>query len=177
MREFSVEKLVMEAKRGSREAYGELVRRYSRYIFAVCMGVLGDGHDAEDVAQEVLLKGFRQIGSLKEDGKFRQWMTKMAKNECVDYIRDKVKMRETAKNQDLQKSQARPCSNMEKLKEAILLLEEHYRLPLMLYYFEGKDCMNVAECLGEEVATIRTRLTRARNQLRAILSRKEWADE
>lgn len=162
---------MIEAKRGDHSAYNELVKRYLKYIFAVCMGVLGDCHDAEDLTQDVFIKGFQELRTLKKDEQFQHWLGRIAKNLCVDHIRGNIKMRQVLEQQS--NIAADSPRDMKQLREAISELDEVYRTTLMLYYFEGRDCHYVSKVLGVETSTVRTRLSRARQHLREILSRKE----
>ena len=68
-------------------AYDALVDRYYRRVFAVCLGVLGSAHDAEDAVQEALLKGFERIGKLRTGNRFGAWVTQIARNVCIDHLR------------------------------------------------------------------------------------------
>ena len=81
--------LVERSCRGDRKAYGELVRRHSRRVFAVCLGMLRNTHDAEDVAQQALVRGFEKLGELKGRAQFGAWIGRIARNLCVDFQRRK----------------------------------------------------------------------------------------
>ena len=70
MNELSDKELVAICGRGDKQAYPALVRRYSGRVFGICLGIVGNTHDAEDLAQEALLKGLRQIDSLRDGQQF-----------------------------------------------------------------------------------------------------------
>ena len=79
--------LVMASCRGDRPAYADLVRRHHNHIFLVCLGVLGNVHDAEDVAQDAMIKGFERIRQLRDGAQFGAWIAKIARNLSVSALR------------------------------------------------------------------------------------------
>lgn len=158
--------LVEHAVGGEQAAYGELVRRYSRRVFAVCLGMLANTHNAEDVAQQALIRGFEKIRELKEPEQFGAWITRIAQNLCIDFQRRK-------KSEELDeglKNEKNPAHDRySDLHEALEKLPEEYRLPLVLYYFNGESTAKLAEVLNLSPAGVLTRLSRARAKLREIL--------
>jgi len=168
------EELVTASVGGDRAAYAELVRRHSRRVFAVCLGVLGTFEDAEDMSQEAFVKGFTRLGELREPGQFGGWVAKIARNLSVDYVRREVRGRELAA-ENYANPPARDASH-EDLHEAVAGLPEKYRLALVLYYFEGKSTESVARELDISPAGVLTRLSRARRDLRNILTKREATD-
>ncbi|MHC4529510.1 MAG: RNA polymerase sigma factor, partial [Planctomycetota bacterium] len=80
MNDLSDDILVAACRRGDKSAYAVLVRRYYRYVYAVCLGVVGNMHDAEDMAQDAMLKGFVKIDKLKRTEQFDQWVLRIARN-------------------------------------------------------------------------------------------------
>jgi RNA polymerase sigma-70 factor (ECF subfamily) len=166
--------LVAASRGGNREAYAELVRRYSKRVFAVCYGFVRGVEDAEDLAQEALLKGYRKIARLGDGAKFGSWISRIARNTCLDHLRRRPR-REIA----LVDLPERPDPRSElkpehiDLREAIGRLPEEYRVPLLSYYFNGRNTNHIAEALGISRATVHTRLSRARRELRRLLKDTE----
>lgn len=68
-------------------AYAELVERHYSKVFLVCLGVLGNVHDAEDVAQDAVIAGFEKIGQLRDGGQFGPWIARIARNLSVNFVR------------------------------------------------------------------------------------------
>ncbi len=186
------EALVAQCQRGTREAYAELVRRHSRLVFAVCLGILGNVSDSEDAAQEALIRGFTSIGGLRQGTLFSAWITRIARNHCVDLLRETARRRELlvrelgrsaagseppALFQDSSRRHNRGGDQRyDGLRSALDQLYENYRVPLMLYYFEGRSTQKVAEALGISEAGVLTRLSRARKELRKKLARMDGND-
>ena len=160
-------KLVALTRAGSREAYAVLTRRYSRRVFAICLGLLGRAHDAEDAAQEVLLRGFVQITKLRDGDQFGAWISRIARNLCVDFLRRR-KHRETVLDENAPGHGRNDVGHTD-LEDAVAQLREEYRVPLMLYYFDGHDGKGVAEILGVSTSAVHTRISRARQELRKLL--------
>ncbi len=168
MSELSDKQLAEMCRRGERQAYTALVSRYSERVFAICLGILGNVHDAEDLAQEALLKGFRQIDRLRDKERFAPWIAVIARNLCLDFLRRKKREQAALARED----RPPPVTRNEnpRLWEAIGRLSAAYRLPLLLYYFDGQSVNGVAEILNLTGTNVRTRLSRARRELRTTLA-------
>lgn len=165
--------MVASCCRGDRSAYAGLVKAYSGRVFAICLGMLGNSHDAEDVTQQALVKGFREITQLRDSEQFGVWIGRIAKNLCIDVIRRRRRER-IAFAESAAASQSSSKEHPE-LEAALARLREEYRLPLMLYYFDGRSTKNIAEILDITEAAAQTRLSRARKQLRKLLQAKGGA--
>jgi RNA polymerase sigma factor (sigma-70 family) len=164
------ENLVMTALDGDRQAYADLVRRHSRRVYAVCMGILGNAADSDDLAQEAFVKGFRSLRTLRGGGSFGPWIAQIARNLCRDHIRVSARRRELLE-ENLASTGPEPADHSA-LHEALAELPEKYRAPLMLFYFDGKSAGKLAEELEISHAGACTRLSRARRELRRILERQ-----
>jgi len=159
-------------------AYTALVKEYSARVFGVCFGMLGNRHDAEDLAQQTLLKGFSNIHKLKDVECFGPWIIRIAKNLCLDFMRVEKRKRGVldTKTRELAPDDA-VCrdndSSILALQSALRQLDKAYRLPLMLYYFDGQSAKGVANALDISVAAALTRISRARKKLRALIGTQE----
>ena len=161
-------KLAASCRSGDKSAYAGLVKAYSGRVFGICLAMLGNSHDAEDIAQQALVKGFTEIRQLRDSEYFGVWIVRIARNLCVDLIRRRRRERIA-----LAESAAAGVGSSKEYPElwaALVKLREEYRLPLMLYYFDGQSARNVAETLEISEATVQARLSRARRQLRELLS-------
>jgi RNA polymerase sigma-70 factor, ECF subfamily len=155
--------------------YTELVRKYSAHVFAICFSMLASREDAEDITQQAFLKGFTDIKQLRDSDKFGVWITQIAKHMCLDFLRrrklNKIALKQIAAD-DIKDESDCDRDKYSRLESALAELTEEYRLPLMLYYFNGQSTKNIAEALDQTVATAQTRLSRARKKLRQLLSTK-----
>ncbi|MHC4621784.1 MAG: RNA polymerase sigma factor [Planctomycetota bacterium] len=160
-------KLVEQCRRGDKSAYAGLVKAYTGRVFAICLGLLGNRHDAEDIAQQALLKGFAEIGELRDGDRFGAWIGRIARNLCIDLMR-----RRERKQNALGRRTTMVDSDKEeylRLQAALGRLPQEYRVVLMLYYFDGQSTKNIAETLEISEMAVHTRLSRARKRLRKLL--------
>lgn len=172
---FSEEKLVAGCRRGDKRAYAALVGRYARDVFAVSFGVVGNVHDAEDIAQEALLKGLLQIAALRKGKRFGPWICRIARNLAIDFLRrQKTHKQAAARIQFEQRAESTEYYHV--LEKAIQRLDETYRETILLYYFDGERTEDVAEKLDISPATVLSRLSRARRQLREIIETQQETD-
>lgn len=168
MSDFSDDILVAAGQRGDRSAYALLVKRYYRYVFAVCLGMLGNVHDAEDIAQDAMLKGFLKIKKLRSGERFSEWILRIAKNLCIDFIRRKKYARASLAGQAAQPRQT--TSDNHDLQEVIRRLPREFRLPLVMYYFDNKSAKAIAQKLNISHSGACRRIRAARKQLHKLLT-------
>ena len=175
----SGKKLTATWRKGDRLAYAGLVRVYSGRVFAICLGMLGNIHDAEDIAQQALLKGFADIDQLRDSDQFGAWIGRIARNQCIDFIRrrkreQKAFAKRAAVSESSSPAPAFPTKlgggeKYPELEDALAKLPRRYRLALMLYYFDGRSTENIAEALQIGRAVVYARMSRARKRLRKLL--------
>lgn len=177
MKDWTETMLVASCRRGDRSAYAELVQAHSARVFVICLGLLENTADAEDAAQQVLLRGFMQIKQLHGAEKFAAWIERIAKNYCLDVLR-KQKRAQRALAQhaaDQESARQEPAREYPELQAALSRLPEECRLALMLYYFDGRSAKSVAETFDITEAAVHARISRARKKLRELLSGQEDA--
>ncbi|MCP4257619.1 MAG: RNA polymerase sigma factor [Planctomycetes bacterium] len=93
MEESLDERVVRACQQEDKSAYEVLLKRHYKDVFALCLGILGNLHDAEDVAQEAMLKGFLKIKKLDKHEQFKAWILRIAKNLCLDFLRRKKRIK------------------------------------------------------------------------------------
>ena len=178
MERYNNKKLIFSKGNLDRLHYAELVREHSARIFAICFSMLSNKEDAEDVTQQAFLKGYSDIKQLRDINKFGAWITQIAKHMCMDLMRRKKLNRIALKQVAADNVKDEPAyddNKYSRLQSALMQLKEEYRLPLMLYYFDGKSTKKIAESLEITVDLAHTHLSRARKKLRQILSTKGGA--
>jgi len=169
--EWTNKQLVEQSQSGDQAAYALLVKRHSRALFLACLGKLGNVHDAEDVTQETLIRGYTQITTLRDPDKFIQWLLRIGRNRCTEILRKRV-----LRNQHItQRLECRPTADkpddrLGYLRQALARLPEQYRAVLQLYYFDGHKTKELAAYLKISHQGARTRLFRARKKLADILA-------
>ena len=148
------EALVMQARRGDRAAFEELVRRTSRLVFARLYLETGDTHRAEDLLQETWLRAFRALGRLDDPARFRTWLLAIAQNALTDAARSESRRKRLPMPRAGPPAAPSPDEEASRSEErgrvlAVLRsLPEEYRLPLTLRYIAGADYASIEIQLG-----------------------------
>jgi RNA polymerase sigma-70 factor (ECF subfamily) len=137
-------------------------------VFMICLGVLGNVQDAEDAAQDTMIKGLEQIRQLREGAQFGGWMAKIAKNLSINQLR-KRKTAEKASGAGKVLRRGRAGGAHEGLRAAVAQLPWDLRLPLVMYYFDGQSVKNVAEKLDISASGVYLKLRTAIKELHEIL--------
>ncbi|HSB70005.1 MAG TPA: sigma-70 family RNA polymerase sigma factor [Candidatus Methylomirabilis sp.] len=180
--------LVTRTQAGDVAAFEALVRRYERWVFSLTLRMVGDRGEAEDMAQEVFLKAYRGLPRFKGNSRFSTWLYAIASHHCLNHLqgrrrRPAASARGSAgvAGEDLPAAERLPDEapraddllEREELArivqtELTFLTEEH-RLILILRDIQGLAYHEIAETLGVELGTVRSRLHRARAAMRERL--------
>lgn len=170
----AVDNLVRGSQRGDKKAYAELIRRQYPSVYLLCTGWLGNASDAEDMAQEVFLKGYLKIRTLRRPDHFEGWIRRIAKNECMNFLRQKKRTLGIFElREDLLPAGGPPESPHEEVRQAVEALPGNLRTPLMMYYFDGRKVEQVAEALGVSRISVYRKLKEAVGRLATILQKEE----
>jgi RNA polymerase sigma-70 factor (ECF subfamily) len=162
--------LAASCRNGDKSAYTGLVKAYSGRVFAICLGMLGNAADAEDVAQQTFMKGFTEIKHLRDGERFGAWISRISQNMCTDFIRRQRRRRDAMWGAVPRRAEPKEYPELE---GALARLPQDYRLTLVLYYFDGRSTKKIAEALGISQGTVQARLSRARKKLRKLLKTEE----
>ena len=176
--------LLKKARKGNEEAFTELVRRYSRMIYRISRRVLKNHEDAEDTLQNVLVKIYQRLDGIEESSRFTSWLFRVTFNEALMMLRrnrsrhvdNRVDIhtvdgtvRGASELQDNRNNERQHISR-ELARIAIHRLNPALRRPFLLHKGQGWTHQEVAEELGITQATAKTRVFRARRQLRQELA-------
>lgn len=159
----------MASCQGDRTAYAQLVRRHYKSVFLVCLGVLGNVHDAEDMAQDALLKGFEQVRQLRDGGQFGGWIVAIARNLSLNLLR-KRKTTNRMLAAETPSEPEPPAASHEELQQAVARLPLELRLPLVMYYFDGQNVKGVARKLEISTSGVYQKLRSAIKELHELLT-------
>jgi RNA polymerase sigma-70 factor (ECF subfamily) len=155
---------------GDRSAYELLVKRHYKRIFLICLGILGNVHDAEDIAQDAMLKGYEQIRTLRDGSKFGLWIARIAKSLCINFFRRKKYAKIVAAERAMQVNKS--VTENDKLQLAIEQLPQEIRAPLVMYYFDGQSVKTVAERLQMSTSGVYLKLRTAITELHNLLAKQ-----
>jgi len=164
----SDEILVAASSQGDKNAYAVLVQRHYRHVFAMCFGMLANVHDAEDIAQDAILKGLSKIAELREGIQFGHWILRIAGNLCIDLIRRRKRIKHLCAEYPAIAQQA--INENHDLHGAIKKLPKELRVPLVMYYFENKNAKAIAERLNISHSGACQKIRSARQQLHELLT-------
>jgi len=171
--------LVQRAGRGDTAAFGELVRRQLPAVLAIARRMLQDDAEAEDVAQEALLRLWHMAKELEIGAAgVRPWLRRVVSNLCIDRIRSsqRVEVTDDVPESEADPDQLRELSEQDlsaRVDEALKLLPERQRLALTLFHYEGLSHVEIGELMGISNEAVESLLGRARRALKAAL-KDEW---
>jgi len=180
--------LVQAAKTGDVEAFGELVRRYDRNVFRIAQHITHNREDAEDVVQDAFLKAYENLGQFQGNSKFYTWLVRIAVNEALMKLRRAKPGRTVSLDEDVQteddslprevadwspnpEQQYTQAELKDILTRTIQGLPPSFRTVFVLRDVEGLSTEETAEALDLSVPAVKSRLLRARLQLRERLNR------
>ena len=180
-------RLITECLQGRHAAFGELVCRYQDRLFNTVFRLLGNAEDAQDVVQEAFLNAYQSLDSFKGHSEFFTWLYRIAYNTAISLKRkQRVTLSLSAGRggetnlEPLDESElTRPGQGLERAEEerriqaALNRLSPEHRLVLILKDMEGQKYEAMAEILQVPIGTIRSRLHRARTELRELLEQDE----
>lgn len=181
--------LVDRAKKGDAAAFTELVGRYERRIYRLARHITQHDEDAEDVLQEVFLKAYTRLDTFEGNSKFYTWLVRIAVNESLMKLRKRRSGREVSLDEPMDTGEeevvrevavweATPEQRFSQvelrkiLDEAVDSLDPIYRTVFMLRDVEELSTEETAEALNLSIPAVKSRLLRARLQLREKLTRQ-----
>jgi RNA polymerase sigma-70 factor (ECF subfamily) len=179
--------LVREAKRGSEEAFAELVERHQGRVYSHALRLMGNPQDAEEVLQDTFVQAYRNLAKFEERSRFSTWIYRIATNEALMRLRKvsrkkEVFLEDTAGHDDESYHEelrdfARSALDevldaeiRDTLYRALADLPQEYRVVFTLRDIDGLSNAEVAESLGISVPAVKSRLHRSRLFLRDRLS-------
>jgi len=180
--------LVDRARAGDANAFGELISRYERRVYRMARQITQNDEDAEDVIQETFLKAFEHLDGFQGQSKFYTWLTRIAVNESLMKLRKRKSDRTVSMDENIETDEepiVREIAvwddtpemrySQEELREildsAIEGLKPIFRTVFILRDVEELSTEETAEALGLSIAAVKSRLLRARLQLREKLTR------
>ncbi len=179
------EQLVELAVTENPEAFGEIVRRWERKIFALCFGMLAREDEAKDAAQETFISAYRNLKNFRGDAKVSSWLHRIAVNQCLT-IKRRAKSRSESFLDDEENAEERvfiaparllPSRTTEQnerlhlVRQAVNSLPVDLREVIVMKEFEEMTFQEISETLGLPLSTVKSRLYTALKQLRMKLER------
>jgi RNA polymerase sigma-70 factor, ECF subfamily len=179
----SDEQIVERALSGEAEAFGEIVRRWERRIYALACGMLDSSEEARDATQETFLSAFRNLRGFRGEAKVSSWLHRIAVNQCITRQRRAKVRKESALEDDAEtggasyampaaSSPARAAENRQRrelVRRAVQALPAELRQVVVMKEFEELTFQEIADALGLPQSTVKSRLYTALRQLQLRL--------
>lgn len=177
--------IVERIKSGDSEAFGLLVRKYQDRIYSTILNYVSNVEEATDLAQETFVKAYSGIGRFNGKSAFYTWLYRIAVNTAIDHLRKRPGVRVDSLEDDkfreigfepaagqLSDPQHAITLNEDRkvLREAIASLSDKLRTALILHDIEGLSQEEIAEVINRPIGTVKSRVSRARNELRNMLT-------
>lgn len=162
--------LVKQVQTGDRAAYEILINRYYRLIYGVCLGIVSNPHDSQDLCQDALMQGYVSIHTLRSGDRFGSWLAGITKNLCLDWLRRQSRVKAHTSRLAEQVSGDNGGNLKSEVAEAVAQLPMELRVPLSMYYLDGHNCRAISELLGISHASVWRRLKSAKQQMYQILN-------
>lgn len=176
--------LVRRVLTGDKSAFRSLVERYQNYVFSIAVSITKNREEAEEVAQDVFIKVYKQLGSFQQRSQLSTWLYTITYRTGLDYVRRKRLHTEPIEREDGQAIpladdlEAGPSGQLQQsdlqdlLAGALEQLEAADAALLQLYYFKERSVREITDITGLSASNVKTRLFRLRNQLKEVLSQK-----
>lgn len=174
--------LIQKIQQGEQLAFNQLVLKYRHRVMGVAARMLQDPIEAEDLAQDVFVKVYHSLKGFKGEALFSTWLYRITANSCLNHRKSRTRERQAKKALDesepilfddtsdphvaLEEKELKVC-----LEKAIQALPQEQRIVLILRDIEGLSYEGIADSLGVELGTVRSRLHRARLGVQASIKK------
>jgi RNA polymerase sigma-70 factor (ECF subfamily) len=172
--------LVRLAKDGNKAAFGKLARRYRDPVLALVFDYLHDYQAAQDVAQDVFIKAFKNIGDFEEKSRFSSWLYRITVNASLDVRKSQSRRRKFLSKRDIYEESSQGSENPDRddgiddtLVKALNKLSDHQQTAIIMRYFHDSTVREIAEVLDCSESTVRIHLHRAIQKLDKSLKKRK----
>ena len=165
--------LIENCLEGRQEFFEELILRYKNLVYSIILRMVKDSEDANDLAQEVFIKVYKNLASYSPEFKFSTWVMRITTNHVIDFRR-KCKQETVSLDSDI------ACSDyLHSPEDALIRKEESkhiqsiieelpgmYKIPIMMYHQSGMSYQEIADKIGEPLSKVKNRIFRGRKLLK-----------
>ena len=163
--------------RGNRKAQFELYRLYSQAMYNICLRMVNNDLDAEDLLQQSFVDVFTKMDSFRYESSIGAWIKRIVVNNCINFLKKRRLLTESLDNRFHQVAEDMPLEkakvNVGAIQRAIEKLPHGYRVVFTLYLFEGYDHKEIGEILEITEATSKSQYSRAKKKLKDLLEGQE----
>lgn len=181
-------KLILQSKSGDVESFERLVKTYQKMAYNVAYRIMGNEEDAKDMTQEALIKVYKNIKGFRMDASFSTWLYRIVMNTCKDELRKK-KMKVISIDQPIDTGDGQMQMDIEdtglhpdeilisretqtEVHEALQNVSEKNRIVVVLRDIKGFSYSEISDIIDVPVGTIKSRISRGRQELKAVLMNK-----
>lgn len=177
----SEEQLIQRAAKGDGAAFSELMAQHESRMYAVTLRMCANREDAQDCLQDAMLRIYRAIGSFKGQSAFSTWIYRITMNTCLDELRRRKSRSASsldtllesgwspAEEDDVPERHAIASEQRRTIDQAISQLPDDMRAAVVLRDIQGFTYDEIADMLGANIGTVKSRISRGRERLRQIL--------
>lgn len=176
-------RLVKRAKQGDMHAFEELIIQHEKIVYNVALRMMNHSEDAKDISQEVFLKAYRNIGNFDERSQFSTWIYRITANTCIDEMRKRKGRQSFSLEEELESEEGSmqwqvadagetPEESMlreeqkSEILQALESLSPEHKVAVILRDIKGLSYEEIAEILELTLGTVKSRISRGRNQLK-----------
>lgn len=168
--------IIEDCMRGQRRAQFELYRLYSQAMYNVCLRMVNNELDAEDLLQQSFVDVFSKMDSFRYESSIGAWIKRIVVNNCINFLKKRKLKIEALDDRFHQVTDNEPVEasklNVKAINQAMKDLPEGYRVVFSLYMFEGYDHKEIGDILNITEATSKSQFSRAKKKLKELLEGK-----
>ena len=170
--------LIESCLAGNQEHFSELIFRYKNLVFSIILRKIKDGEEANDLAQDVFLKIYKNLASYSPEFKFSTWVMRITTNHVIDFHRkrkqDTVPLDESIEASIVADPDDNPESALirkeesERIQKIVADLPSMYKIPIIMYHQKGMSYQEIADKIGEPLSKVKNRIFRGRKLLKKL---------
>ena len=173
------EHIIARARRGDADAFEQLVEAYRNQVFRLALRMCGNEADADEVAQEAFLSAWKGLPNFRGESRFSTWLYQLTTHAAIDLMRREKRQAAAedidgitaADDRPSPQQQAERAETRREVRSALMQLPEEYRQVLLLRFMQELSYEEIGQALKLPAGTVKSRLNRAKAQLKDILSR------
>jgi len=167
--------IIEKSKKGDIKAQFKLYNLYSKAMFNICLRMMNNREEAEDMLQEAFSEAFDKLSYFRYESAFGAWLKRVVINKCINQIKKRkvnlVLSEEILKYERTDETDEKePVYNIKTINKAIEKLSDGFRVVFTLYLLEGYDHQEISEILGISESTSKSQYLRAKRKLKEILT-------
>lgn len=161
---------------GSQDAFAELISRYKNLVYSIILRMTSDNEQANDLAQDVFLKMYKNLSSYSPEFKFSTWTMRITTNHIIDFHRKKKQetvpldsaiLTLASDPEDAPESALIRQEENERIQKIINELPSMYKIPIVMYHKKGMSYQEIADKIGEPISKVKNRIFRGRKLFKA----------